>query len=380
MFQSGRRRPVAAALTAHALTFGTSASLGALLPELTSFFTEPGWLAVLIASLPTSILLFWSRAAGRFADHHGSRRLMLGGGIAVIAGLLLAASVRTPLAFALALVVPLGAGGAAMFTPSLSHVIVHVQGRQRRRGLSMAAAGSSVGVLALPPATAYSVLTWDLQITLLGLAAVVAFGWLLMVRWATPDRRGGLSHQQGSQQLGPLVRIGFSVSLAYYIPLVHLVRWMATQAMSVGQISMLLVLLGGANLAGRLLADVLLEWGIQRTLIASALAVPISLLLQPRTGMSTFIAIAVVYGLASGIFVVAYSAAGAAIAGTREGVTMGRLYGAMAPGALLGPLAVVVLLDSFQGYPVAIAAVGLAVAGGVLFAAIRYVACTNERT
>ena len=129
--------------------------------------------------------------AGHLVARHGTRLVLLIGGVLVLAGLLWAVNARSPLAFGLSFGVLLSLGLGFTSPVALTPVISHWFTRQRGMALFFLSTGSMAGMAVMTPVLALAIEHVGWRATLLGFAAfftVVAVPVaLLLVRDGAPE-------------------------------------------------------------------------------------------------------------------------------------------------------------------------------------------------
>lgn len=357
------RRAIGAAFIAHITAFGVLAAFSSLVRPVAASASVGRGAAALATSLPVALLLGLSRRAGRLADAKGSQPLILGGGAVAaiaLAGSALAAQSLTGL---LLCGVGIGVGMSGLFVPSLSLVEDAVDAPRRAPSIGIAATGSAIGSLLIPPIAWLLVsqnglaaaLTLLSVVTLVGALGSVACAGARTLRAGAP--MPSVVDGSAANSLLRLRLVAIAASPAYYIPLAHLGAAAHDASLSV---PLVLMAVGASNAAGRLTAASLYRrLGVLALgLGCVGLALSSAMLMAGRTG-ALVAGAAVVYGFGSGVFVVLLPTRALETSPRDPGDVIGAVYSTMAVGALLAPVIAGAAFDRAADYAAAVAVAGV---------------------
>ncbi|MEW6266250.1 MAG: MFS transporter [Thermodesulfobacteriota bacterium] len=289
---------VAATFSILFITYGVQFSFNVFYPRLINEF---GWSHNSLAGvfgLYTVIYTGLSPLVGRWADTLGPRRLVVTGGLLISLGLWLASRTSSLAGLYLCLGVIAGLGMSTVFVP-LSATVVKWFEYKRGAALGLAFCGNGLGIIVVPQ------LTWRL-IQAFGWrpAYVVLAGLLLVITTLAgsllardPERLSLRPYGRRSQQgradgrsfstekslglksaLGTaafwLLSGGFAANaLSVFVPFVHLNALVVDWGLAAGTGVTALSLIGGLNLAGRVLGGSLADRMGRKSALLAVLAV-----------------------------------------------------------------------------------------------------------
>jgi MFS family permease len=355
-------RAVLAAFLAHFATFGPAYSYGVFGTPMADDLGLSGAEYSVVGGLATTLMLATSGVTGRLADRVGARRLMQLGAVLVGLGLGGTALATDLVVLVLSYVVLFGLGMALCFVPSLAAVAHHRPARPSTAA-GLAASGAGVGTLLVGPGSAVLVdaLDWRAAVAVLAAGATV----LLLVAAALVDGTGrasdGLVPPAAPARTVPLLLAGMVLAgFGYYVPFVQLVPAVVDRGSSLGVASLVLLVLGLANVGGRVVLSAAGDRGTPRVgLVVAVAAMALGCLLLAPGTWATTLAGAALFGAAAGAFVAFVPALAAEVAGPdRAGAQTGRFYAGLALGSALGPLIAGWLGDGPGGHPAAFLAAG----------------------
>jgi MFS family permease len=186
-----RQRTIVLAALFVALFFIVAGTHNTVAIFLTPFIRQYGWphsRAVLIPSVFTLVWGLSSPVVGWMVDRFQVHRVMAVGVIVTVAGMLLAAAVRTFLPMVSAYVV-IGIGSSMASTIPLTVIAARWFGERRGFAMGVAVAGMSAGGVILPPITDYIIRTMSIGSAYVALSlpiALVALPLVVFVIRRTP--------------------------------------------------------------------------------------------------------------------------------------------------------------------------------------------------
>lgn len=322
---------------------------------------DRGWVS-LATSVPVFLVLAMSRVAGRMADNYGARRILVGGGAVAATSLVGGAFVHAEVIALVLVGVPLGIGMSGLFVPSLRQVEARTPRGARARSIGVAAAGTSVGTLILPPTVLANARGAGLTAVFSGLAIVTAIGAAFAAfsagaphkRPQVPARRASVSRR--------LSLIGLLAGMAYYMPLAHLAAAAEDAGLSGKGAALALGIMGASNLAGRLGVGRMYRPDLGHMWLAfatSGLGVSILFFSPGDPAPIHVFSAAVVYGVASGALVVCLPTAALEQSGAcSPGAVIGAIYRSLSVGAVAGPVLAGWWFDGHGTYSAAAVVIG----------------------
>jgi MFS family permease len=376
---------VASAFASMFVVFGIAYSYGAFLEELRADFGASRAVAAVFFSL-TSLLYFGlGGLSGAAADRFGPRRVLLVGAAALAVGLVATARADSLGVALVAYGLGLGIAVACAYVPMVALVGGWFEAR-RTFALGVAVAGIGIGTLTVPPATAALIESIGWRDSYLVLAAA---GTATLVACAIASGPAPRSEETGATRLGEAVRdpgyrwlylSSILVSLALFVPFVHLPSYAEGQGIDPVPAAGLIGAIGLASVAGRLALGAMAGGGGLLPIFQgcfAAVGASFGLWLIAGPSYAALIAFAVVLGVGYGGFVALAPAVVAARFGVANlGSLLGVLYTGPGLGSAVGPPAAGAIIDA-AGYTPAIAA-SLAI-GLVSFATMLPVALEPRR-
>lgn len=354
---------VAAAALSMFTVFGIAYSFGAFFDSMAEEFDTGSGATALMFSITISASFIFGLWTGRAGDRYGPRPVLLVGAASLATGLMLTAAVPNIYLGYLTYGLGVGLGVACGYVPMVSAVGGWFE-RQRATALGVAVAGIGMGTLAGAPLAARLIeaTSWRTAYVIFAIG-----GATLMLLAATVAERGPAAVAvDRPRPLGELLRITdfarlyastIFASLGLFVPFVFIASYAEERGTSEVAAALLLGLIGGASIVGRLglgaLADRL---GATRLYQMSFTVMAGSHLIWLVAGdrFAMLILYAVVLGVGYGGFI----ALAPAVTALRFGIdglggVLGTLYTAAGVGSLFGPPLAGVLRDEF-GYDVAI--------------------------
>jgi MFS family permease len=280
-----------------------------------------------------------SQLWGALSDRIGSRRVALLGGLVLGLGLVLSSRVIEVWQFYLTFSLIVGLGVGAFYAP-LSATATRWFTTNRGLALGIVSSGIGIGILVTAPLSRWLIeqFGWRTAMLLLGdLAWVVIVPASLLLRNGPADvgagsvgapARGGSASPAiyGSPAFWAIALTHFACCAAHSGPIFHMVTYASDRGVSPMVAATILGASGFSSIAGRIGCGILADrFGAKRTLITGLILQAVMVLLYRfAVGVTTFYALAAVFGMAYGGVMPLY----ALIVRERFGErVMGRAYG-----------------------------------------------------
>jgi MFS family permease len=374
---SGRGWLVAGAATMSTFAvFGVAYSFGAFFNAMSEEFDVGSGQTALFFSITISLSFFLGLFTGRWADRVGPRPVLIVAAISLATGLLTTAAVNSIWLGYLTYGVGVGFAVACGYVPMVAAVSGWFE-RRRAAALGVAVAGIGLGTLVGSPLAARLIdaTSWRTTYVIFAIGGAS----LLLLASTVAERGPAAPPAERARPLGELIRIrDFAIlylssvfaSFGLFVPFVFLADYAEERGISSVRAAVLVGLIGGASIVGRLglggLAD---RVDVIRLYIGSFLVMMIShfVWLGAADRYWQLVVYTVILGVGYGGFI----ALSPAVAANRFGVTglggvLGTIYTAAGIGSLGGPPVAGLLIDEF-GYRTAI---GFAAAMTVVSAAV----------
>lgn len=240
------------------IVFGVVYSFGVFLEPIMADLGSSRAATTALYAIASSAFYFLGPATGSVGDKLGPRAIT-GLGALVMGGGLAATAFVTDISIAyLTYGLGVGIGAACAYVPTFAVVGGWFE-RRRTRALSIAATGTGLGMLALPPlcATIIERFGWRAAVlALAGISGAVLVVSALLVRPAPPR-----SSAQANEDLGTTLRSKAFVqiymswtfgTIALFVPLVFLPAFAVARGADPVAASLLISIVGGASVLGRL--------------------------------------------------------------------------------------------------------------------------------
>ncbi len=380
-----------------ALMYGTLYSFGVFFkPVLTEF----GWTRAMTSGAYSLCFLLSGAVAmvtGRLNDRFGPRMVMVGCGLLLGLGYLLMPRIGAIWQLYLFYGVIIGMGMSGGVTPSLSSV---ARWFVKRRGLmtGITIAGIGTGTLITPPIANWLISTysWRTSFTIIGIVVLVLIVGLAQLLIRDPGRKGllpygasaamgekssldtrGLSLQEAIRTRQFWTLFGIYVCGGFFIQtiIVHIVIYATGMGISAASAAVVLAIVGGGNIAGRLTAGAAADrLGNKLTITAALILMAVVFLwLQVAEEVWMLYLFAAIFGLAHGGILCMMSPLPAELFGLRShGVLLGIIMFASTIGGAIGPIVAGRIFDITSSYQVAfIICDVVAVAAVILAISIR---------
>ena len=337
--------------------FGVAYSFGVLLEPIEREFGSSRASLSLLFSIATFVYFLLGVVTGLIADRVGPRKVLFVGALVMSVGLLLTSRMTRLWIGYITYGLGVGVGVACGYVP-----MVAVVGGwfERRRGvaLGIAVAGIGVGTVAAAPITSMLNNRYGWRTTYV-IYAVASAAMLLacMVAVKAPPRRTGtrfrLSESVRTAEFRLIYIAGVIICLPLFQMFTFLVKFATDRGIPKLDASLLLSIVGGASVVGRLgLAALADRFGAIRMYKASFLIMGLSygiwLTLQSYPWLVVF---ALAFGVGYGGFISLSPAVVAELFGVEAlGGTLGAVYTSAAIGGLLGPFIGGLVIDLTGAY------------------------------
>ncbi len=350
--------------------FGTIYSFGVLFVPLMRDLGSSRSETLALYAISSSVFYFLGPVTGLFSDRFGPRTVSIVGALVMTAGLAATAFVDSIWMAYLTYGAGLGAGAACIYVPALAALGGWFR-RWRTRALSIAAAGTGCGMLALPPFIATLIESVGWRSALLILA--VLCGLVLVTAAALVEAAPVSSEAEPVQSLGATLRSPAFVqmyvswvfgTMALFVALAFLPTFATSRGADPISASWLISIIGGSSILGRLgIGYVRSAEGTLRlyksAILTMAASFSIWLLLSSYGWLVVF---AAVLGIAYGVRIALVAPVLIELFGVGQlGALLGSFFTGTGIAALAGPLlasAAVDLADSDTGGIVAATVMG----------------------
>ncbi len=237
--------------------FGSIYSFGVFLDPIMDDLGSSRSATSALYVIASSTFYFLGPATGSISDRLGPRALVGFGALAMGGGLAATAFVADISTAYLTYGLGVGIGAACVYIPTFA-VLGGWFDRSRTRALTMAAAGTGLGMLVLPPLCALIIAHFGWRAAIMALA--VTSSTVLAVAAAlvrAPPQRAGTTEGRSLRTIlrsraFALIYISWIVgTAALFIPLIFLPAFAATQGVDPVAASWLISIVGGASVLGR---------------------------------------------------------------------------------------------------------------------------------
>jgi MFS family permease len=354
-----------AGAVATGLMFGTVYTFGAFFDAMADDLSAGRGSTALVFGL--TLLLFFGLGvvSGPIADRVGPRRLVVGGAALVALGLALTSRVDEVGEGYLTYSLGVGVGGGLIVTPMYA-----IAGgwfvRRRALALGVVATGNGLGTLVLVPLAerlidAHGWRTAYLALAAIDLPCLVAAG-LVVARPPIPPAPPAIARMRevgATRAFRVLFATGLLFSVSLFIAFAFVVDFATDEGVSASRAALLVGLIGGASVVGRLgLTGLSGRFPAVRLLQACLAAQPVAFAVWLVAGSSypRLVVFAVLLGVAYGGFVALGPEAAAVLFGVAGlGGVMGLMFLSAGIGGLVGPPLAGWLADAADGRFVPIA-------------------------
>jgi OFA family oxalate/formate antiporter-like MFS transporter len=366
--------------------FGVVYSFGAFFLALSVEFGAGRAAVSSIFSYAVFTLFITGAISGVIADRSGPKKVMAFGVVAVALGLLGAANAEQLWLVNLCFALGVGAGVGFVYIPAISTV---QRWFVRRRGLAsgIAVTGIGVGTMVMPIVAGelLETMTWRTVFSLMSILVLVSGFVAVALIEADPSDRGlapdgdnmvskSATLPEQNLLLWPILRSRSFVqfylaqavlSIAIFIPFVHLVPFAADLSIPRSQAVSIVGLIGLGSTAGRfLVGGVADRIGRRLTLVLLLAGIAVAYVIWLAANSATTLSI---YAFVFGVFYGGYVALIPALLadyfnGPKLSSVIGLQYTASAAGSLLGPILAGYLFDRTGSYVSALVVAGICAA------------------
>ncbi|MEM9516957.1 MAG: MFS transporter [Actinomycetota bacterium] len=367
-----------ATFTSTFAVFGVAYSFGAFFDPMAEEFDAGSGETALFFSLTTFLYFMLGLVTGRWSDHVGPRPVLATGAAAMLGGLWIT-SVANSLWLAIgAYSLGVGIAVACGYVPMVALVGSWFE-RQRTLALGVAVAGIGFGTLVVAPLSSWLIEThgWRTAYRVLAVGATVILVACAVVATRPPRSTTAvalipLREVAGTTSFRSLYGSAMLMSLSLFVPFVFLVDYAERFGTDPGPAAVLVGLIGGSSIVGRLALGTLApRVGLVRLYQGcfAVMGASFVIWLVADGRYVLLVLFAVVLGVAYGGFIALSPAVAADAFGTEGlGGVLGALYTAAGVGGLLGPPIAGAVIDRTDGYTAVI--VGAMVLTVAAFAAL----------
>jgi len=327
--------------------FGVAYSFGAFFSSMAEEFDASTGATALVFALTISLSFVLGLFTGRWADAVGPRPVLIAGAASLTTGLLLTALVPSLWLGYLTYGVGVGFAIACAYVP----MVAAVGGwfvKRRATALGFAVAGIGLGTLVGSPLAAWLIelTSWRMTYVIFGLGG----GAMLLLAAFVAEPGPAAQSTPRPRPLGELLRLRpfailyvstILVSYGIFIPFVFLVRSAEQRGIEEVPAALLVGLIGGSSVVGRLALGTLADrLGALRLFLASFVVLAASHAIWLVAGGSYVLLVtyALIFGIGYGGFIALAPAVIAELFGLEGlGGMIGTLYTAAAVGSLSGP-------------------------------------------
>jgi MFS family permease len=371
----------AAAFVSMFASFGVAYSFGAFFDSMSEEFDAGSGLTALFFSLTTFLYFLLGLVTGRWCDRAGPRPVLLAGAAAMFTGLMIT-SVAGSLWLGLASYsIGVGIAVACGYVPMVAVVGGWFE-RRRTLALGVAVAGIGMGTLVMAPVASWLIdgHGWRVAYRIYAVGATVLFLACAAVSSRPPlhaEDPSALPLRDTTRTVAFRALYGSTVlmSLALFVPFVFLADYAEEHGTGSGPAAVLVGLIGGSSIVGRLgLGTLAPRVGLTRLyrgcFVTMGVSFAIWLVASDRYGL--LVVFTLVLGVAYGGFIALSPAVAAEQFGTVGlGGVLGAIYTAAGLGGLLGPPLAGTIIDATDGYTtVIVAAMGLTLAAAATLTAL----------
>lgn len=341
------------------IVFGVVYSFGVFLEPIMADLGSGRSATSALYAISSSVFYFLGPATGWIGDRVGPRVITAGGALAMAGGLAATAFAPDIGTAYVTYGLGVGLGAACTYIPTFA-VLGGWFNRWRTRALSIAAAGTGLGMLALPPLSAVLIERFGWRTAFLALAAISGIVLAIsavLVRPAPPRPDAPTSEPLGvtlrSRAFGLIYVSWVLGTMALFVPLVFLPAFAVGGGANPVAASWLISIVGGASVLGRLgIGYVRSSEGTLRLYKASILAMAGSYLiwlLLPAYGW--LVVFAAVLGLAYGVRIALVAPVLIELFGIGQlGGLLGSFFTATGIAGLAGPMLASFAVDYWGGH------------------------------
>ena len=358
---SGRAWVMAgAAFASMFAVFGVAYSFGAFFDSMSEEFDAGSGLTALFFALTTFLYFTLGLVTGRWSDRVGPKPVLLTGAVAMFAGLMIT-SVADDLWIGLvSYSIGVGIAAACGYVPMVAVVGSWFEER-RTLALGVAVAGIGMGTLVMAPVASWliDVHGWRVAYRIMAVGATTVLLACAVVTSRPPAHGDAepvlpLRSVSRTPSFRALYGSTLLMSLALFVPFVFVADYAEEEGIDAGLAALLVGLIGGASILGRLgLGTLAPRVGLTRLYQSCFATMGASFLFWLVAGdrYPVLVLFAVVMGVAYGGFIALSPAVAAAAFGTVGlGGVLGAIYTAAGVGGLVGPPVAGAVIDATDGY------------------------------
>jgi MFS family permease len=351
---------VAAAFASMFSVFGVAYSFGAFFDSMSDEFDAGSGLTALFFSVTTFLYFTLGLVTGRWSDRVGPRPLLVTGAVAMFGGLMLTSVAGSLWIGLLSYSVGVGIAAACGYVPMVAVVGGWFE-RRRTMALGVAVAGIGVGTLVMAPVASRLIDAHGWRVAY-RVFAVGAAGLLLLCalvtsrppRDAAPASTTAFGEVTRTRAFRALYGSTLLMSLALFVPFVFIADYAEEHGVESGAAALLVGLIGGSSIVGRLgLGTLAPRVGLTRLYQSCFLMMGVSFGVWLVAGdrYALLVLFTLVLGVAYGGFIALSPAVAAEAFGTVGlGGVLGGIYTAAGLGGLLGPPLAGAVVDATNGY------------------------------
>jgi MFS family permease len=361
---SGRAWVMAgAAFSSMFAVFGVAYSFGAFFDSMSEEFDAGSGLTALFFSLTTFLYFTLGLVTGRWSDRVGPKPVLLTGAVAMFAGLMITSVVDSLWIGLASYSIGVGIAAACGYVPMVAVVGGWFEER-RTLALGVAVAGIGMGTLVMAPVASWLIDEhgWRIAYRIIAVGATAILLGCAVVTVRPPG--GGdaepvlpLRSVVRTRAFRALYGSTLLLSLALFVPFVFIADYAEDEGIDTGLAALLVGLIGGASIVGRLGLGVLApRVGLIRLYQSCLATMALSFLVWLVAGdrYPLLVLFTLVLGVAYGGFIALSPAVAAEVFGTVGlGGVLGAIYTAAGVGGLFGPPIAGAVIDATDGYTAA---------------------------
>lgn len=350
----------AAAFASMFAVFGVAYSFGAFFDSMSEEFDAGSGLTALFFSVTTFLYFTLGIFTGRWSDRVGPKPVLVTGAVAMFVGLMVTSVVDEIWLGLVSYSIGVGIAAACGYVPMVAVVGGWFEER-RTLALGVAVAGIGMGTLVMAPVASELIDAhgWRVAYRILAVGATAVL-LLCAVVTARPPAHGEaepalpLRSVSRTTAFRALYGSTLLMSLALFVPFVFLADYAEDEGVDAGLAALLVGLIGGASILGRLgLGTLAPRVGLTRLYQSCFATMGASFLFWLVAGdrYPVLVLFAVVMGVAYGGFIALSPAVAAEAFGTVGlGGVLGAIYTAAGVGGLFGPPVAGAVIDASDGY------------------------------
>ena len=369
------------AFTAGFVVFGVIYSFGVFLETMAREFGASRSATSAYFSVASLAFYFLGPFTGAISDKLGPRFMIAVGAASMGAGLALTAAIDRLWLGYVTYGLGVGLGAACVYVPTVANLGGWFD-RHRNAAFGLAAAGTGCGGLIVPPLAALLIANfgWRYADIALGIGSAVLLGACALVARRPPVDAQAQAKQNLRAIIGSIQFMTIYISwllgtIALFVPFVYLPAFATELGASEFAASLLLALLGGVSILGRLgIGELTKRWttlAVYKAAILGMAGSYVLWLLRPE--YQWLVAFALLLGLAYGVRIALVTGVLIEYFGMQGlGALLGIFFTATGIAAALGPTLAGLIVDHTGGYAWAIAfAIITGTAGYLVIAPLR---------